>query len=152
MLSKFFFILLITVASGCKSSSNSESASPQGEVSFVTLLSDEQGNHAKAVEKIVGSQKELAEIYAAINSTRIPHTEIPSIDFTSKSVAFVSLGTKRTGGHSVNVSRIENTGNQTIVYLKTNHPSGMATMVMSSHCVLVSFDKQNTEVSFVFEK
>ena len=98
-----------------------------------------QGGHSGVEERreVVARN---AEEFKALQVSPPPGGAIPKIDFATTMVVGVYVGTRPSGGHSVEITRIERDGADLVVTYRERAPGPdeMATMVMTSPFQLVT--------------
>ena len=109
-----------------------------------------QGGHSGVEERreVVARN---AEEFKALQVSPPPGGAIPKIDFATTMVVGVYVGTRPSGGHSVEITRIERDGADLVVTYRERAPGPdeMATMVMTSPFQLVTTAAFSGRVRFV---
>ena len=98
-----------------------------------------QGGHSGVEEKREVVAR-TAEEFKALQVSPPPDGAMPKIDFATTMVVGVYLGTRPSGGHSVEITRIERDGADLVVTYRERAPgpNEMATMVLTSPFQLVT--------------
>ena len=123
---------------------------PQQSVSFELLFEDAISNITSPSEEIITSQERYQEIFDAINSTRKPSLDPPTIDFSKEALVFVNLGYRPTGGYSVSIDRIEKDSQEYTVFVSGEEPktTDMVMSVLTYPWTLVKIEKPALPVVF----
>ncbi len=119
---------------------------------FTILLQNGHSNITKQKNTVIKDKKSLNAIYSKINSTRKPSLPIPEIDFSKTMILGLFMGTKSSGGYSIHINRIESKGKEMVVFYTEKAPQGMATMVITQPCLLVSTATSNLPIRFELVK
>jgi hypothetical protein len=85
-------------------------------------------------EQIITNEVQWAKLWEQ-HAVRIPKTKpAPKIDFDKESVVFVALGTKRTGGYSIEILDLQTTADKTeiLVRMKSPKPGAMTIQAITS--------------------
>ncbi len=116
----------------------------ESNIPFEVLLTNSHSNMDEPKNEIITSSEKIQKIYSIINSTRKPGISVPQIDFLRESVAFINIGQKTSGGHSVVVTQmLENIQNVVIFYEVITPKEGeFATMVITTPFTVIKFPKQ----------
>lgn len=145
-------ILMATLLNvGCKG--NRSSANSDGEsIPFEIIAQGSQSNIKEAKQVAINDTNELNSVFNKINATRKPGITIPSIDFSTKTVALVTAGESSTGGFAVTVDKVIRTEEQVIVHVRYDSPEPGSNVitVITTPFTMISFE--NTGLPVVFER
>ncbi|MCT8340242.1 protease complex subunit PrcB family protein [Flavobacteriaceae bacterium TK19130] len=148
--------LLLLLFSSCKGGSQSQSnpGNSNGEVSFQTHAKGSHSNYDQKTEMIITSTSELDKVFSKINSNRQPKEPVLDIDFSERTVAFITAGQLSTGGFTVEVDRIEDTDTERIIYIggTSPKPGDNVTMVLTSPFTMISFEKTELPIRFEYKR
>jgi len=80
-----------------------------------------------------------------------PSAKLPGVDFAKDMVVGVFLGTRPTGGYSVDIVSVESSGSETVVIYRETQPArdAMLTQALTSPVHLVRIPQQKGAVRFV---
>ena len=137
----------------CKSNKNltnnkKNMVSKNNSIPFSVILQGEHSNVDKQKNIIITNNEELSSFYSKINMTRTPDFPVPKVNFKKNIVLGLFMGTKTTGGYSIEIDKIESYKNEIIVFYKEKSPKGMATMVITQPCLIVSIPKKDLPIRF----
>lgn len=65
----------------------------------------------------------------------------PKVDFRRHMVVGIFLGQKRTGGYSIAIDRVEDTGYDLLIHTKVSTPQGMVTQAQTQPFIFVKVPK-----------
>ena len=149
----FLIVMPLVVFMNCKNTGATTDTpkhmeKPQQEsIEFTTLLSDAHSNFTQRTHRVITSQKELNEVFAKINSTRMPGIEVPNVDFNTYEVFFYGPGEVNHGTEGPKVASVTKENQTIVVKLAAGKPQGKyVTAVMSQPAVLIQYKKQELPV------
>jgi hypothetical protein len=122
----------------------------QDAVTFKTLDRGGQSGIEEPREAVVRTSAEWAALWTAHGAGRAR----PSVDFTRSMVVGVFAGTRPTGGHSVDITRIERDGDGLAVTWRERRPGAtdIVTQVITTAYHIVVLDRAPGAVRFVHAK
>ena len=125
MIKKLFSVLVLPVlVSGCVQTQEPPKQPPDFETisrgTFGGL--DEQGDY------VINSEGEWSEL---LNRTQIRFQEQPAIDFSKSTVIAVFLGTRSTGGYTIEIKDIVETDDEVMVYVEETSPGPGENVIMA---------------------
>lgn len=99
---------------------------------------------------VVKTTDEWKELWGEINGNVLPLPPIPEIDFSRQALAAVFQGLKRSGGYSISVEAIIETGDRVTVSVREQEPGpqNLVTMALSSPWEVVAFPLPQKPVLF----
>ena len=99
---------------------------------------------------VVTNSTQWAELWRKHSAKQIPAKPAPEVNFDKESVLFVSLGQKRSGGYSVEITGLEQTAGKAKVLVKTQapKPGGMQLQAITSPFHIVAVPRLTGPVSF----
>lgn len=102
---------------------------------------------------VIRNADDWQELWREHNSVQLTTADAPAIDFERHMVVGVVLGTCPTGGHSVEIRRIEPRDGRLRVIAHHQRPAegSIQTMVLTKPLHLVAVDRTDAEVEFVWE-
>ena len=106
-------------------------------------------------QSVVEDRREVvvrtAAEWAAFWKTHAPARPRPAVDFSKAMVVGIFVGTRPTGGHSVEITRIERQDDALVVTYREQRPatSDIVTQILTSPYVLVMTDRFAGPVRFV---
>ena len=111
-------------------------ATPAGSVAFKTLDRGGQSNIETAREVVVRTAAE----WTALWKQHAPGRKPPAVDFKRAMVVGVFLGSRPTGGYTVDIAAIEPKGSELVVTYREGRPdpNDMVTQVLTSPYHLVT--------------
>ncbi|MBX9877971.1 MAG: protease complex subunit PrcB family protein [Candidatus Obscuribacterales bacterium] len=92
------------------------------EVSFSNL---QQGSRSQITETGAHTIRNKADWQKFWERHSLNRQDAPKVDFRRNLVVGIFLGQQRTGGYSIEVDRIEDTGYDLLIYTKTTGPEGL---------------------------
>ena len=127
-----------------------EAGEVEAEVPILQTWSGGHSNVKKAGNLIIRDAKAWKEQWAKINSNRMPQPPLPKVDFDKQMLIVLFMGEKTTGGHSISVASIRDTGKQIEVAVKRKSPppGGMSIMVMTQPYCIVAIAKTDKPITF----
>ena len=125
-------------------------AAMQDAVTFKTLDRGGQSGVEEPREAIVRTAAEWTALWKEHSGGR-PQ---PAVDFAKSMVVGVFAGTRPTGGHSVDITRIEREGSDTVVMWRERKPGAddIVTQVITMPYHIVSIDRTPGTVRFARAK
>jgi hypothetical protein len=122
-------------------------AVPLQPMTFTTL---DRGVHSNIESRREVVARTAAE-WAAFWKEHAINAKPPVVDFTKSMVVGIFLGYRPTGGHSVEITRIERQGNELVVTYRERQPgkSDIVTQVITMPYHLVTVDRFDGPVRFV---
>ncbi len=99
---------------------------------------------------VVKDEIEWKELWGEINGNVLPLPPLPEIDFSRQVLAAVFQGLKRSGGYSISVEAIIETGDRVTVSVREQEPGpqNLVTMALSSPWEVVAFPLPQKPVLF----
>ncbi len=93
---------------------------------------------------------ETADEWSALWNAHAPAAPVPIVDFGREMVVGVFLGTRPTGGYSVEVATIEPKGSETVVTYRVEEPGrdALVTQALTSPVHLVRLSTRKGQVRF----
>jgi len=115
-------------------------------VAFKTLDRGDQSNIEEAREVVVRTPAE----WTAFWKQHAPNQRRPAVDFTRSMIVGVFLGFRPTGGHSVEITRIDREGADLVVTYRERRPdkSDIVTQVITMPYQLVTIERFAGPVRF----
>ncbi len=122
------------------------SSLPTISVPFTELLQGEDAKVSKRVNYLIASDEGLKELWKLLNTK----SAMPDVDFNTHSIVAIFSGEQTSGGHGIQIARIEDTGVRT-VYITRTEPgvSCMTTQSLTTPFQIVRVD--NTDLEFVHQ-
>lgn len=104
----------------------------------------------EAQKTIISSEGEWRALLQKINSVNNVSESFKNneIDFSEEVVIAVFDGVKNTGGHAIQVSRVEETEKNLTLHITKTTPQGMATAVMTQPYYLAKMKKPSKPIVF----
>jgi hypothetical protein len=102
---------------------------------------------------VITNETQWVEVWKKHSAQEKPAKPLPKVDFDKESVLFVALGQKSTGGHAVEISRVEEIVGKTAVYVKTRgpKPSGIQLQSLTAPFHIVAIPKVKGPLMFTSE-
>lgn len=130
---KICLIPLVFLVFACNSMKNSNQNKDSKSSLYTQLYSSAYQGRETESNVVVHNQDELNALFKSVNSNTFP-----KVDFTKNQVAALFIGTRNTGGYNVFIDRVEEDGNQILIYKKIEKPSGeMVTMALTNPFIIV---------------
>jgi hypothetical protein len=102
---------------------------------------------------VVKDQKGWEEVWTGMEGNVNPKPETPKVDFDSRMVIAVFMGTRKSGGYSVKITSIEQNGKVTVKVKESSPPpDAIVTMALTSPYHVVVVPKSDKPVEFINEK
>jgi len=119
-------------------------------VSFVPVGKGSYGGVSDRRFVVVKDEIEWKELWGEINGNVLPLPPLPEIDFSRQVLAAVFQGLKRSGGYSISVEAIIETGDRVTVSVREQEPGpqNLVTMALSSPWEVVAFPLPQKPVLF----
>jgi hypothetical protein len=139
---KLLLALLALLVAGCGAFPFLEQT-----VVFTTIEHNEGGRHGQPEQVVIRD----AESWEALHKSMYAHTEaapLPKVDFSKNMVVGIFLGSKKTGGYDVKITRIQENETALEVLYTESTPKGLAAQVTSYPYHLVSVKSTNKTVVF----
>ena len=131
-------LLLCTIifVSGCMTTLN-----------FETLSIGHYCGHVEKANYVINSLEEWTNLLETSHLNRI---KLPKINFTTNTVIATFMGERKTGGYSVEIKKIKDSGKEIIVYIKERAPAkgAIKTMLLTQPYHIVKVKKIKKPVVF----
>jgi hypothetical protein len=137
LLSAVLYPLGATVAEACAACGDDDGAV----IAFIPVGKGSYGGVTDRRFVLVKEMNEWKELWAEINGNVLPLPALPEIDFSKQALAAVFQGLKRSGGYSISVEAIIETGDRVTVSVREQEPGpqNLVTMALSSPWEVVAF-------------
>ena len=115
-------------------------------LAFSTIFRGTQSRIEEPRAVVIRTAGEWSDLWKA----HAPAAPVPIVDFRREMVVAVFLGTRPTGGYSVEIATIESKGNETVVIYRAEEPprDAMATQALTSPAHLVRLAARRGAVRF----
>ncbi len=120
----FAIVILFVLVSGCIQTQEPPKQPPDLE----TISRSGFGGLNEQGDYVINSEGEWSEL---LNRTRIRFQEPPSIDFSKNTVIAVFLGTRSTGGYTIEIKDIVETDDEVMVYVEETSPGPGENVIMA---------------------
>jgi len=119
---------------------------PAQSVPFKKLVRGQQSFIEAAREVVVRT----ADEWTALWKQHAPDQRPPVVDFTRSMVVGIFVGSRPTGGHSVEITRVDREGSDLVVTYRERQPgnSDIVTQVITMPFELVTIDRFDGHVRF----
>lgn len=97
-------------------------ATPEAPLAITTLARGTDSEWHEAAEVAVREEKAWKDLWEKANAALVPMPAPPKVDFAKEMVIAVFAGEKPTTGHSIEVSRIERSGDGLLVTVREKAP------------------------------
>ena len=106
------------------------------------------------LQMFVSSEKDWIDLWEKRQGSSAPKSTHPTLDFKRDVVVVAALGTKETGGYSIEISKIVQTKENVVVTVRIGAPTPGAKPIVgpTSPFVLVRMKKPDRPVTFVEEE
>ena len=123
------------------------------EVSVTNIAKGNYSGVNESIDLIITSEEDWIELWDNMHAGTYPVKELPYIDFSSRTVLASFLGTRSTGGYSIEYSRIvkENSTIKAIFTVKSPEPGAMVTTALSQPYHVVSIGVANKDIEIIRE-
>jgi hypothetical protein len=119
-------------------------------VSFTTIDKGTISGFTVPLQMFISSQKEWVEIWTTRQGSATPKRGHPAVDFDRDVVIVAALGTKDSGGYSLEITRIVRTKDDIQIFIRRAAPpdGAKAATVSTSPFVLARMKKPDRMVTF----
>lgn len=112
------------------------------------------GCHCGYVESerlVIETEEEWEEVWEKVVGFQIPKPELPEVDFDTHMIIAVFMGEQRTGGYSIDITRIIREEERIVVEVeeKHPHPDSPVTMTLTQPYHIVIIEKSHLPVRFI---
>lgn len=154
-------ILLLSVATTCQNNAPEDKGVSNTEVTqkmennnkvypFEVLMQGQVCAQNDAQIHVIKEPQALNEVFEWINEGRTPKLEMPTVNYDEDIIISLFMGQKNYGGYSINVSSIEETTDELVVYVKETEPSGkFAVAAITQPFCVVKIKKTDKKIRFV---
>lgn len=147
------FLFAALLAPGAAGTAEACSACGDDDGSVVTFVPVGRGSYGGVSDRrfiVVKDENEWKELWGEINGNVLPLPPLPDIDFSRHALAAVFQGLKRSGGYSISVEAIIETGDRVTVSVREREPGpqNLVTMALSSPWEVVAFPLPQKPVLF----
>src|SRR5687767_7096449 len=106
-----------------------------------------------ATNIVVTNATQWTDIWKTHSAQKQPAKPAPEVNFEKETVLIVALGRKPTGGHSVEIKSVEQSGNKVLVTATTRapRPGGIQIQALTAPFHIVAVPKLTGEVQFKIE-
>ena len=87
-----------------------------------TLAKGAFSGFQKETYLVVTNQTQWAEVWKKNSAQQTPAKPLPKVDFEKETVLLAAAGQKQTGGHSIEIVRIDEIADKTAVIIKVTAP------------------------------
>jgi len=108
----------------------------------------------EAKTEVIKSESEWESAWKKTHSRIFPQPDVPKVDFHKQMVLAVHAGQKKTGGYSVEFSKVEKAGEEVKAYfiVQTPGPDEVKAQVLTAPSCFAVVPKVEMKVTFVREK
>lgn len=115
-----------------------------------------QGNFSGvqvATQLVVTNSTQWQKLWKEHSAQRIPAEPAPEINFEKETILFVAAGRKRSGGHQIEIAKINPREEETEVIVKTRSPKpgGIQLQALTAPFHVVAVPKMQGKVKFKLE-
>ena len=144
-------LLLVVSCRPGRTSQGSTSNEMTEQTEFITLA---KGVYSGIEEKkyvIVTSQDEWEKLWAKVHKFITPAPAPPMIDFSSGTVIGVFMGTRPTGGYSIEIDKLRSCDDRikAIVKSRSPAPQDMVTTALTRPYHIISIENTGMEIEFI---
>lgn len=132
----FVLLCIIIYVSGCVTALN-----------FETVSIGYYCSHVEKANYVINSLDEWTHL---LERSRLDVTKLPKINFTNYTVIAAFMGEQKTGGYSIEIKKIQDSGKEIIVYIKERAPAkgAITTMILTQPYHVVKVKKIAKPVVF----
>jgi hypothetical protein len=129
------------------------SSQPKSQVSFQTISKGDRSGVREFQQQVVRNQREWETLWQRHTATETNPPIAPVVDFNKEIVIAVFLGEKPTGGHTVEIVRIDRNNDELEILFKevTPPPGGIVTQALTQPFHIVRIAK-NGEPKVTFRR
>jgi len=143
-------------AGGCTDPGGAQDLPPNAQLMASTeVVIDQVTAQSSGIEvaarRLISDAGVWAATWSEIHSTVRPEPALPNIDFAGSVVVVAAMGTKPTGGHTIEIEGVYRADDRLYVVVRETSPGSncMTTQALTAPVVAVSVEKTGLPVSFV---
>lgn len=146
-------ICCVMLAAACgpgRASRSSASNEMTEQIEFTTLARGQYSGIEEKKYAIVTSREEWEKLWEKLHKFTAPLPDLPVIDFTSEIVLGVFLGTRPTGGYSIEIYELRACDDRIRAFVKSQapEPEDMVTTALTQPYHIVSLKATGKEIEF----
>ncbi len=143
-------LLLLTSCQHRRAGAFQESDHYMDEVNITNIAKGNYSGINESIDLVITSEEDWRELWEKMHAGTYPVKELPDIDFSSRTVLASFLGTRSTGGYSIEFSRLvkKNRTIKAIFTDKSPEPGAMVTTALSQpyHVVCIGLADKDIEI------
>jgi len=107
-----------------------------------------------AKQEVIKTKADWEKTWAKLSARGSDRDKLPQVDFTKEMVVLVAMGQKRTGGYSIEVTKVETFGDKLKIHIKRREPppDAFTLQVITSPFHAVAARKNDLKPEFVETK
>jgi len=143
----FLFICLLILTS-CKTMKHKRAGNTK--LDFIELKTGQYSGLDNRKEIVINDSSAFCELWNQMFSIYHPLPGLPEIDFMNYTLVGLSIGTRSTGGHSVEIVEILDTPEKVEIIYKISSPAAddYVTMALTQPYHMVLIPKTSKEITF----
>jgi len=159
-LSNNYLMLLCVAAMGCtllfpacqqrRAGTLHESVNDMDQLKITGLAGGSFCGIEKASDIIITSGEDWANLWEKVHRGTYPQKQLPEVDFSRETVLAVFMGTRSTGGYSIEITRVYKKNNVIKAVAQTSSPApgDLVTTVITQpfHIVKINTAEKNIEI------
>lgn len=99
---------------------------------------------------VISSNDKWVRVWDSIHKDTCPRPSLPEVDFNHQTVLASFMGTRPTGGYSIEIHQVKKEGEKIVATIKTQspEPGEMVTMAITRPFHVVMVDVADKEIEF----
>jgi len=121
------------------------------DVAFTNVAKDSHGGYGERGNVMVQSEVEWRDLWSKTTSNQTPPPQLPDVDFEKETLIAAFMGTERTGGYAIEITKITETDSALMVSVKeiSPGPNCIVTMALTQPYHIVKILKTEKQVEFL---
>jgi hypothetical protein len=146
-------LLLLSSCQQRRAGTLHESDHNMDDIGITTIAKGNYSGVDESIDLVIESEEDWRELWGKIYAGTYPVKEPPDIDFSRQTVLAAFLGTRSTGGYSIEFSRLvkENSKIKAIFTSKSPEPGDMVTTALSQPYHVVSIGVADKDIEIIRE-
>jgi hypothetical protein len=108
----------------------------------------------EATNRVIKTEAEWEKLWKRHGALRVPPQPVPAVDFEMEMVVAVFMGQKPTGGHAIEIKRIETTPSRLRIFVERKEPGpdAIVTQALTAPFHFVAVSRSDLKPEFVVEE
>ncbi len=142
----------LVILCSCRTRKSAYSTDATGKPLFTTLARGSYSGIDQSVDITITSQEKWEELWNEVHRDYLsPVPALPEVDFAAETVAAAFMGSRPTGGYSIEIEKIcRQQGKYTaVVRTVSPQPGEMLTMAITRPFHIIKIDRPEMEIEFI---